>query len=226
MPSFSRCAAVLLGLQLLCPMANAVVLTLDPIQSTVVVEIVALGGCPSCDVIDTLAFSGTIDASVFLREDPTEGTVVGNMQIGSGDLALTDGSWLVPAGYIFVDVDTVDVGGTMASPFTVGIAVSPQTSELELQGSMLTLNEGMLTGFVEDISDVTYQLGVDPMSFSFDSTALATATATERDMQRIDDANLFSKNFLPQFQLIVDVESALMDAHRNALQELGPGTVD
>jgi hypothetical protein len=178
MPSFSRCAAVLLGLQLLCPMAKAVVLTLDPIQSTVVVEIVALGGCPSCDVIDTLAFSGTIDASVFLREDPTEGTVVGNMQIGSGDLALTDGSWLVPAGFIFLDVDTVDVGGTMASPFTVGIAVSPQTSELELQGSMLTLNEGMLTGFVEDISDVTYQLGVDPMSFSFDSTALATATAT------------------------------------------------
>jgi hypothetical protein len=175
---FARCAAVLLGLQLLCPIAGAVVLTIDPIQSTVVVEIVALGGCPSCDVIDTLAFSGTINVSVLLSEDPTEGTVVGSMQIASSDLALTDGAWLVPAGFVLLEVDTVGVGGTMASPFTVGIPVLPQTSEFELQGSMLTLNEGILTGFVEGLADVTHQLGVDPMSFSFDSTTVATATVT------------------------------------------------
>ena len=48
---------------------------------------------------------------------------------------------------------------------------------------------------------------------------LATATGTERDMKKIDEANLFAKNFISLFQLIVDVESALIDAHRKALAE-------
>ena len=51
-------------------------------------------------------------------------------------------------------------------------------------------------------------------------SVIATATATERDMKTIDDANLFSRNFVGQLQLIVDVESAVIDAHRNALAEL------
>jgi hypothetical protein len=51
---------------------------------------------------------------------------------------------------------------------------------------------------------------------------LATATATERDMKKIDDANLFALNFISQFQLIVDIETALIDTHRKALAELGP----
>ena len=50
---------------------------------------------------------------------------------------------------------------------------------------------------------------------------LATVTATERDMKKIDDANLFAMNFISQFQLIVDIESALIDAHRTALAEPG-----
>ena len=50
---------------------------------------------------------------------------------------------------------------------------------------------------------------------------MATATATERDMKKIDDSNLFALNFISQFQLIVDIESALIDAHRKALAEPG-----
>lgn len=55
---------------------------------------------------------------------------------------------------------------------------------------------------------------------------IATATATERDMQKIDDANLFARNFIGQLQLIVDVESAVIDAHRTALTELGSAKQD
>jgi len=50
---------------------------------------------------------------------------------------------------------------------------------------------------------------------------LSMATATERDMEDIDDTNLFAKNFTSIFQLIVDIESALIDAHRRALAEPG-----
>jgi hypothetical protein len=55
---------------------------------------------------------------------------------------------------------------------------------------------------------------------------IATATATERDMKKIDEANLFALNFISQFQLIVDIESALIDAHRKALAEPGLGKKD
>jgi len=49
---------------------------------------------------------------------------------------------------------------------------------------------------------------------------LATATATGRSMKDIDDADLFAKNFASHFQLIVDVESALITAHEGALAAL------
>ena len=49
---------------------------------------------------------------------------------------------------------------------------------------------------------------------------LATATATGRSMQDIDDSNLFGQNFASHFRLIVDVESALIAAHQNALTAL------
>lgn len=48
---------------------------------------------------------------------------------------------------------------------------------------------------------------------------LSMATATERDMEEIDNTKLFAKNFTSILQLIVDVESALIDAHRRALTE-------
>jgi hypothetical protein len=53
---------------------------------------------------------------------------------------------------------------------------------------------------------------------------LATATATERDMKTIEDKNLFAKNFISQFQLIINIESALIDAHQNAISKLDPDT--
>ena len=49
---------------------------------------------------------------------------------------------------------------------------------------------------------------------------LATATATGRSMKDIDDADLFATNFASHFQLIVDVESALIAAHQGALAAL------
>ena len=49
---------------------------------------------------------------------------------------------------------------------------------------------------------------------------LATATATGRSMKEIDDSDLFAKNFASYFRLIVDVESALIDSHQEALAAL------
>ena len=50
---------------------------------------------------------------------------------------------------------------------------------------------------------------------------LANATAGGRDIADIDDSNLFAVNFLSFFKLIVDVESALIDAHKRALSSEG-----
>jgi len=49
---------------------------------------------------------------------------------------------------------------------------------------------------------------------------LATATATERDMDAINNANLFARNFIGHFELIVNVEAALIVAHRGVLESL------
>ena len=50
---------------------------------------------------------------------------------------------------------------------------------------------------------------------------LAVATATERDIESINSANLFARNFVGHFELIVSVETALIDAHRDVLESLG-----
>ena len=51
-------------------------------------------------------------------------------------------------------------------------------------------------------------------------SVLATATATGRSMKDIDAADLFAQNFASHFQLIVDIESALIAAHQSALATL------
>jgi hypothetical protein len=48
----------------------------------------------------------------------------------------------------------------------------------------------------------------------------ATATATERDKEAINSANLFARNFIGHFQRIVDVDAANIDAHREVLESL------
>jgi hypothetical protein len=94
-----------------------------------------------------------------------------------------------------------------------------------------TLNTTGLTGFVDldlmvtlsqtySLIEIYRRSGYSLVDANM--WVLATATATERDMKRIDDANLFARNFISQFQLIVDVESALIDAHRSALTAVGP----
>jgi hypothetical protein len=97
-----------------------------------------------------------------------------------------------------------------------------------------TLNTTGLTGFVDlnlmltlsqtySLIEIYRRSGYSLIDANM--WVLATATATERDMKRIDDANLFATNFISQFQLIVDIESALIDAHRGALTALGPDQV-
>lgn len=51
-------------------------------------------------------------------------------------------------------------------------------------------------------------------------SVLANATAAERDMSQINQSNLFGTNFVNHFRLIVDLEVALLDAHRQAIADL------
>jgi hypothetical protein len=57
-------------------------------------------------------------------------------------------------------------------------------------------------------------------------TVLATATAAGQDIAKIDDTSLFAINFVKFFELIVDVESALMDSHKSALASTGLADAD
>jgi hypothetical protein len=57
-------------------------------------------------------------------------------------------------------------------------------------------------------------------------TVLATATAAGQDIAKIDDTSLFAINFVKFFQLIVDVEAALMDSHKSALASTGLAGAD
>jgi hypothetical protein len=50
---------------------------------------------------------------------------------------------------------------------------------------------------------------------------LATATATKQDMDTINSSDLFARNFSGYFELIVNVEAALIDSHRRVLEPLG-----
>jgi len=49
---------------------------------------------------------------------------------------------------------------------------------------------------------------------------LATATATNRSMKDVEDSGLFAQNFASHFQLIVDIESALIATHQETLAAL------
>jgi hypothetical protein len=57
-------------------------------------------------------------------------------------------------------------------------------------------------------------------------TVLATATASGQDIAKIDDTSLFAINFVKFFELIVDVESALMDSHKRSLARTGLAVAD
>ena len=48
----------------------------------------------------------------------------------------------------------------------------------------------------------------------------AAATAAEVDMQRIDDSNLFARNFVGQIQQIDEIESVLIEVHKKAIAAL------
>lgn len=49
---------------------------------------------------------------------------------------------------------------------------------------------------------------------------LAAVTADGRRIGELGEQDLFARNFLAQFQLIVSVESALIDAHKKAIEKL------
>ena len=57
-------------------------------------------------------------------------------------------------------------------------------------------------------------------------TVLATATAAGQNVEKIDETSLFAMNFFRFIKLIVEVESALMDAHKSALASRGLAKAD
>ena len=107
------------------------------------------------------------------------------------------------------------------SQFLPGLQIS--------ESAWQTLGSTGLTGYVDfDLIIVlseTYAL-VDVYKRSGYSlvdanlSVLATATATGKSIEEIDESDLFARNFASHFNLMVDVESALIAAHRKALAAL------
>jgi hypothetical protein len=159
--------------------ASGVVLTVDPAQSTVDAELTV----SIVSDTDTLQFSGTMISDSMLVTDPTFGVVVDNIQVTSADLGLSDGAWSLYF-FLFVDVlvDSMDLRATASSDVILGTPVAMNTSEFELQGSVLTFNQGVVvaTGSALGSSiDVNNDLSVTPLEFPFEDSTIATVVVTE-----------------------------------------------
>ena len=97
----------------------------------------------------TLQFSGTMVSDAMLVTDPTFGVVVDSIQVTSADLGHSDGAWSLFF-FLLVDVavDSMDLRATASSGVILRTPVATNTSEFELQGSVLTFNQGVVIATV------------------------------------------------------------------------------
>ena len=159
--------------------ATAVVLTVDPAQSTVDAQLAVSIASDT----ETLEFSGTMVSDAMLVTDPTFGVVVDSIQVTSADLGLSDGAWSLFF-FLLVDVavDSMDLRATASSSVILGTPVATNTSEFELQGSVLTFNQGVVIASGSALGspvEVNNDLSVTPLEFPFESSTIATVVVTE-----------------------------------------------
>lgn len=159
--------------------ASAVVLTVDPAQSTVDAELAVSIASDT----ETLQFSGTMVSDAMLVTDPTFGVVVDTIQVTSADLGLSDGAWSLFF-FLLVDVavDSMDLRATASSGVILGTPVATNTSEFELQGAVLTFNQGVVIATGSALGspvDVNNDLSVTPLEFPFENSTIATVVVTE-----------------------------------------------
>lgn len=131
----------------------------------------------------------------------------------------------------FVHGNNVEVVEQLSEEFGPADPDAQFLPALQISGSAWqTLSTTGLSGFVDfdlmvtlsqtySLIEIYQRTGYSLVDANL--SVIATATATEREMKKIDEANLFSRNFIGHLQLIVEVESAVIDAHRKALAELG-----
>jgi hypothetical protein len=162
--------------------AGAVELTVDPAQSSISA---LMGIFPFCSPIcptESLVFSGTVTADILVDADPTHGLVISSMQIHSGDIGLSDGLWYIPVSYVIIIGTSTGVLATLETPLIAGTPVALQTSELDLQGSLMTFNQGTVAaeGPATPIPVIiTQDLTIDPLVHTFQSGGVATATSIQ-----------------------------------------------
>jgi len=171
----------ILGFQWAPLEAGAVELTVDPAQSLISA---LMGVFPFCSPIcptESLVFSGTVTADILVDADPTHGLVISSMQIHSADIGLSDGLWYIPASYVIITGTSNGVRATLETPLIAGTPVALQTSELDLQGSLMMFNQGTIVGEGPPPlpTILTQDLTVDPLVHTFQPGDVATATSTQ-----------------------------------------------
>ena len=159
--------------------ASGVVLTVDPTQSTVDAQLVV----SIVGDTENLEFSGTMLGDIMLATDPTFGVVIDSVQVTSADLGLSDGAWLLSfLTLVNVSVNSTGLLATASSGVMRPTPVAMNTSEFDLQGSLLTFNQGTVVATrsaLGDPVDVNDDLSVTPLEFPFENSTIATAVVTE-----------------------------------------------
>ena len=171
--------AIVAFLVLAADARSEVVLTVDPAQSTVDAQLVV------SVVSDTenLQFSGTMNSNILLAMDPTYGLVADTVEVTSADLGLSDGAWLLSfLFFVNVSVDTTGLRATASSSAILGTPVAMNTSEFELQGSLLSFNEGSVVAVGDALGspvNIDDDLSVAPLVFPFEESTIATVVVTD-----------------------------------------------
>ena len=164
---------------LIADAASGVVLTVDSAQSTVDAQLVV----SIVSDTETLVFSGTMISDAVLVTDPTFGVVVDSVQVTSADLGLSDGAWFLSfLTLVNVNVNSTGLRATASSGLIAGTPVATNTSELELQGSVMTFNQGTVVATGTALGspvDVNDDLSVVPLEFPFENSTIATAVVTD-----------------------------------------------
>jgi len=106
-------------------------------------------------------------------------------------------------------------------PFTPAMQVSSSAWQaLSATGLAHDADLGLLVSLAQTYAliDIYRRMGYSLVDA--DLAVRAAATAADQDMGQVVSSNLFAVNFANHFRLIVDLESALIEAHQRAIAAL------
>ncbi|MCG8589446.1 MAG: PEP-CTERM sorting domain-containing protein [Proteobacteria bacterium] len=170
----------LVGLLCAAPaLALPVSLTVDAVQSSVLIEIVV----PNAPIVGTLSGSDTIGVAGTAEADVSFGATP-MLEVTSGDLTLGDFDISLLSGFFGnVDVTSSNLGSGIAGGPAAGTETQPGSFDFDLVGFILSIDSGVIdltaSGLAgSQIDDTTVDLGAEPIDFVLPAATIATVDAT------------------------------------------------